>query len=125
MKINFKKNLFILFFSSLRESNLKQSENKFNFFLKIFSFLCESNLKKSEAGNKLQHTDMRLSANNKTIYNKYKKNDIRDVGSTAEFADFSEFDLNCICISVFACRTPGNVVFEVLIPQPFQKYITC
>ena len=30
----------------------------------------------------------------------------------------------CICISVFACHTPGNIVFEVLVPLPFQKYIT-
>ena len=29
-----------------------------------------------------------------------------------------------ICISVFTCQTPGNIVFEVLVPLPFQKYIT-
>jgi len=30
----------------------------------------------------------------------------------------------CICICVFLCQTLGNVVFEVLIPFSFQKYIT-
>ena len=29
-----------------------------------------------------------------------------------------------ICICVFECKTPGNIVFEVLVPFPFQKYIT-
>ena len=31
----------------------------------------------------------------------------------------------CICICVFASQTPGNIVFEVLLPLPFQKYSTC
>ena len=31
----------------------------------------------------------------------------------------------CICICVFACQTLGNIVFEVLVPLPFQKYNTC
>ena len=30
----------------------------------------------------------------------------------------------CICICVFGCQTLGNIVFEVLEPFPFQKYIT-
>ena len=38
----------------------------------------------------------------------------------------SKFDMLClcVCISVFACQKPGNIVFEVLVPLPFQKYIT-
>ena len=31
----------------------------------------------------------------------------------------------CICLCVFAHQTPGNTVFEVLVPLPFQKYSTC
>ena len=31
----------------------------------------------------------------------------------------------CICICVFASQTPWNIVFEVLLPLPFQKYSTC
>ena len=31
----------------------------------------------------------------------------------------------CICICVFASQTPGNIVSEVLLPLPFQKYSTC
>ena len=31
----------------------------------------------------------------------------------------------CICICVFASQTPRNIVFEVLLPLPFQKYSTC
>ena len=31
----------------------------------------------------------------------------------------------CICICVFASQTTGNIVFEVLLPLPFQKYSTC
>ena len=34
-----------------------------------------------------------------------------------------KFDPNCIC--VFACPTLSNIVFEVLVPLPFQKYSTC
>ena len=54
------------------------------------------------------------------------KNDIRDVGSTADFCCFSLI-LNTpgtpgIC--VFGCQTLGNIVFEVLVPLPFQKYNT-
>ena len=30
----------------------------------------------------------------------------------------------CICICVFGCQTLGNIVFEVLVRFPFQKYIT-
>ena len=30
----------------------------------------------------------------------------------------------CICICVFGCQTSGNIVFEVLVRFPFQKYIT-
>ena len=30
----------------------------------------------------------------------------------------------CICICVFGCQTRGNIVFEVLVRFPFQKYIT-
>ena len=29
------------------------------------------------------------------------------------------------CIWVFASQTPGNIVFEVLLPLPFHKYGTC
>ena len=31
----------------------------------------------------------------------------------------------CICICVLARQTPGNIVFEVLVPLHFQKYNTC
>ena len=31
----------------------------------------------------------------------------------------------CICICVFASQTPRNIVSEVLLPLPFQKYSTC
>ena len=31
----------------------------------------------------------------------------------------------CIYICVFASQTPRNIVSEVLLPLPFQKYITC
>ena len=31
----------------------------------------------------------------------------------------------CICICIFASQTPGNIVFEVLVSLPFQKYSTC
>ena len=31
----------------------------------------------------------------------------------------------CICICVFASQTPRNIVFEILLPLPFQKYSTC
>ena len=36
----------------------------------------------------------------------------------------------CICVfvylyCVFACQRHGNIVFEVLVPFPFQKYSTC
>ena len=31
----------------------------------------------------------------------------------------------CICICVFASQTPRNIVFEVLLLLPFQKYSTC
>ena len=31
----------------------------------------------------------------------------------------------CICICVFASQTPRNIVSEVLLPLPFQKYCTC
>ena len=31
----------------------------------------------------------------------------------------------CICIFVFASQTPRNIVFEVLVSFPFQKYSTC
>ena len=27
-------------------------------------------------------------------------------------------------ICVFGCQTPGNIVFEVLVPRTFQKYIS-
>ena len=30
----------------------------------------------------------------------------------------------CICICVFGYQTHGNIVFEVLVRFPFQKYIT-
>ena len=30
----------------------------------------------------------------------------------------------CIRICVFGCQTCGNIVFEVLVRFPFQKYIT-
>ena len=30
----------------------------------------------------------------------------------------------CIWICVFGCQTRGNIVFEVLVRFPFQKYIT-
>ena len=30
----------------------------------------------------------------------------------------------CICICIFWCQTPGNIVFEVLKQYPFQKYST-
>ena len=30
-----------------------------------------------------------------------------------------------ICIFVFACQTPGNIVFEVLVSLPFRKYMVC
>ena len=30
----------------------------------------------------------------------------------------------CICICVFGWQTLGNIVFEVLVPSAFQKYIT-
>ena len=29
-----------------------------------------------------------------------------------------------LCICVFGCQTLGNIVFEVLVRFPFQKYIT-
>ena len=31
----------------------------------------------------------------------------------------------CFCICVFASQTPKNIVFNVLLPWPFQKYSTC
>ena len=31
----------------------------------------------------------------------------------------------CICICVFACLTPQNIVIGVLVPRAFQKYSTC
>ena len=30
----------------------------------------------------------------------------------------------CVCMCVFGCQTLGKIVFEVLIPSAFQKYIT-
>ena len=33
------------------------------------------------------------------------------------------FDQSCVC--VFACQTLGTIVFEILIPRAFQKYILC
>jgi len=31
----------------------------------------------------------------------------------------------CICIYVFAHQILGNIIFEVLVPSPLQKYSTC
>ena len=31
----------------------------------------------------------------------------------------------CICVCVFACLTPGNIVIGVLVTRAFQKYTTC
>ena len=41
------------------------------------------------------------------------------------FLRYAVFAYLCICICVFASQTPGNIVFEVLLPLPFQKYSTC
>ena len=31
----------------------------------------------------------------------------------------------CICVCVFACKTPGNIIFNIPVPSAFQKYSTC
>ena len=67
----------------------------------------------------------------------YHSKNIAYVGSIVDF------DRNCICICicvfvfvylyfcicirvfVFACLTPGNIVFGVLVPRVSQKYSTC
>ena len=56
--------------------------------------------------------------------------------NTAHVRGICKFDPNCICVCicicvfvylycVFACQRLGNIVFEVLVPFPFQKYSTC
>ena len=62
------------------------------------------------------------------------KNNIRDVCSTAEFADVSDFC--CISLILDTPDTPGtrgtcvtrgtqNVIFDILAPSALQKYSTC
>ena len=41
----------------------------------------------------------------------------------AYVGSMGNFDRSCIC--VFACQTPGYIVFEVLAPKASQKYSTC
>ena len=31
----------------------------------------------------------------------------------------------CICVCVFACQTPGNIISNIPVPSGFQKYSTC
>ena len=33
--------------------------------------------------------------------------------------------MHCICICVFACKTPGNTISNIPVPSAFQKYSTC